>query len=100
MKFFAEIKKKIKWFWIRKYGEPYSFEWLSESDTRGVPVGPELEAHHLTFHDMAWYACCFRLTKEVILSDLDANAIRISRFRRTVGCSGITTFQPCKIESE
>ncbi len=101
MKFFAKIKKKIKWFWIRKYGEPYRFEWLSESDTRGVSVGQELEVHHLTFHDMAWHACCFRLTKEVILNDLDADAIRIVGYLRWTGhCSGVTTFQPCKIETE
>ncbi|MDD3498436.1 MAG: hypothetical protein PHH24_02945 [Candidatus Moranbacteria bacterium] len=78
-----------------KFGKPNSFAFVSESD--GDPVGPELKVGHLTFHDMAEWACRCRLTEEVILNDNEANAIRVVGFERIDEYNGITTFQPCKI---
>lgn len=85
----------LKLLWIIKRGKPYIFHFVSDSE--GEPVGPELKVGHLTFHDMAAYACRCKLTEEVILHKLPANAIRIIDFERTDGTNGITTFQPCKV---
>ena len=85
--------KHVKLCWKMRFGKPYDFCFVSD----GEPVGTELKVPHLTFHDMAEWACRCRLTEEVILNDLQANAIKIIGFERIDDYNGITTFQPCKI---
>ncbi|MCD6149834.1 hypothetical protein J7J13_03565 [bacterium] len=86
--------KRIHLFWRKKQGKPIQYNFASEKE--GVPIGVELEVYHLTFHDMATYACQCRLTEEQLLNGLDANAIKITGFKRIDKYNGITTFQPCK----
>ncbi|MDP2766162.1 MAG: hypothetical protein Q8O41_01735 [Candidatus Methanoperedens sp.] len=90
-KFFGYIKLFLK----MKFGKPYEFHFISS--TEGNPIGPELKVGHLTLHDMAEWACRCRLTEEVILSDIKADAIRVIGFERIGEYSGVTTFQPCTI---
>ena len=88
-----KILRQIKLFWIKLFGKPYEFPFVNS----GKPVGLELKAGHLTYHDMAEHACRCRLAEEVILNNLDANAIKIIDFKRINGFVGTTTFQPCKV---
>ncbi len=87
--------KQVKLFCMMKFSKPYQFDFIS--DSKGEPVGPELAVRHLTFHDMAEWACRCRLTKEVILNGTTANAIRVTGSERVDDSNGITTFQPCRV---
>ncbi|MBP9668840.1 MAG: hypothetical protein KBE09_00955 [Candidatus Pacebacteria bacterium] len=71
--------------------KPFSFTWVEEA---GDPVGPPLEVHHLTLHDMMEHAASGRLTDEILLRGLRANAIQYVRFERIDDFSGKTTIQP------
>jgi hypothetical protein len=49
---------------------------------------------------MAAWACRCRLTEDVVLKKLPANAIRIVSFKRLDETTGRTTFQPCWIDKK
>ena len=87
--------RRIKLFWKITLGKPYNFNFVS--DDEGKPIGQTLKVSHLTLHDMEEWACRCKLTEEVILNSLPANAIKIIGFERIDTYNGITTFQPCEI---
>lgn len=70
---------------------PFAFMWVEHE---GVPVGPPLEVHHLTLHDMMEHQAAGRLTDEILLRGLRANAIQRVSFERTGDYWGKTTIQP------
>ena len=95
----TRLYRELKLWLIMKRGRPRQFYFVGE-DTGGRAVGPELAVTHLTFHDMAAWACRCRLTEDVVLKKLPANAIRIVSFKRLDETTGRTTFQPCWIDKK
>lgn len=94
-KFFKHIKLTLK----IKLNKPTNFSFLSPNE-KCNPVGPELKVYHSFLSGMLEWECRWRLTEEVILNDLNANAIKVIRTENVENSYSLyknTVFQPCKI---
>ena len=75
--------------------DPMSFKVVK---SEGVKVGKPLAVIHMTFHDMAPLAILQRMTDEVLLRQLNANALEIIAFGWLDDNNGVTIIQPRRIE--
>lgn len=79
--------------WLRRFRlqNPRDFRCVQDV---GEPVGPPLEVVHITLHDMLPRAVAARMTDEVLLRGLRANAVREVSFKQIKPLVGIVTIQP------